>query len=309
MAHGLQPRALWSSGSFSVSAVHLSAGLCAFAEASVRGAESSADSGVIFATACDQMRRGYDALAGRRPAGAFLFNVPATWQSPSALKLFRSELERLGRFLEQLGGRPPEPEALARAIEHFTRARRQLAEARPAFSSRQHAQAVTYFHWTGSVRLPDKPSPPPASAVPVAIVGGPLPGPQQHVLDLVETAGARIVLNATESGERGLLPEIRLEAGCADPIDALARGYLENCADVFQRPNTRLYEWLKHRLAPRNVRGIILWHYVGCDLWRAEAEHLREAFGFPVLLIEADEVESGSPRCAGRIEAFVEMLT
>ena len=77
---------------------------------------------------------------------------------------------------------------------------------------------------------------------------------------------------------------------------------------MFQRPNTRFYAWLKERLASRAIRGIVLWVYTGCDLWRAEAQTLRETFGLPVLLLEADEAQNCGPRDAGRIEAFVETL-
>jgi benzoyl-CoA reductase/2-hydroxyglutaryl-CoA dehydratase subunit BcrC/BadD/HgdB len=94
----------------------------------------------------------------------------------------------------------------------------------------------------------------------------------------------------------------------ADPVRALARGYFENITDVFQRPNTRLYSWLRTRLLSRKVRGILLWHFTGCDLWRAEAPHLREAFRLPVLLLEAGEVQGASPRDTGRLQAFVETL-
>jgi hypothetical protein len=53
----------------------------------------------------------------------------------------------------------------------------------------------------------------------------------------------------------------------------------------------------------------VLWHYVGCDLWRAELQSLRQAFGLPVLLLDADEAAAGSPRACGRIEAFIESLS
>jgi len=79
--------------------------------------------------------------------------------------------------------------------------------------------------------------------------------------------------------------------------------------DVFQRPNTRFYAWLKPRLLDRHVRGIVLWHFTGCDLWRAEWQTLREVSGLPVLLLEADEAAGVSPRDANRLQAFVEMLT
>jgi hypothetical protein len=91
-------------------------------------------------------------------------------------------------------------------------------------------------------------------------------------------------------------------------LRVLTRSYLDNCVDVFQRPNTRLYGWLRERLAARKVRGIMLWHYVGCDLWRAEAQPLREAFGLPVLLLDANEAAGDASRQAGRIQAFLESL-
>jgi hypothetical protein len=50
----------------------------------------------------------------------------------------------------------------------------------------------------------------------------------------------------------------------------------------------------------------VLWVHTGCDLWRAEAQTLRETFRLPVLLLEADEMSGGSPREANRIQAFVE---
>jgi hypothetical protein len=161
------------------------------------------------------------------------------------------------------------------------------------------------------------------------------------LLDVVEKAGGRVVLNATEAGERSLWPASSLDdaqTGTAErsvcaaetPVDQtglgsagtvslpgscsvnaallarLARGYITNCVDVFQRPNTRLYDWLRKRLTARQVRGIVLWHYVGCDLWRAEAQPMREAFGLPVLLLDADEAAPN--RNNGRLEAFMESL-
>ena len=124
-----------------------------------------------------------------------------------------------------------------------------------------------------------------------------------------EQAGGRVVLNATEAGERSLwkteaIPEPTSQSSAAvatqgHALTALAHDYLEHYVDVFQRPNTRLYAWLKPRLAARQVRGLVLWHYVGCDLWRAEAASLREYFGLPVLLLDADETSSGSARATG----------
>ena len=161
------------------------------------------------------------------------------------------------------------------------------------------------------------------------------------MLDAIESAGGRVVLNATEAGERSLWSAFALDqaqsvgversvyaaAASADEqtqssfvpattgkpstvstalLAQLARGWMANWVDVFQRPNTRLYDWLRPRVTARRVRGIVLWHYVGCDLWRAEAQPLHDAFGLPVLLIDADE--TASQRNVGRLEAFLESL-
>ena len=289
-------------------ALPLSAGVCAFSEAVLRFAETHHDSAVIFTTACDQMRRSFDAFTGSQPVRAFLFNLPATWQSPVALRIFRTEVERLGRFLQVHGGHAPTAKDLAQIIERRSQSRKCLLESAPRCSARQYAEAIARFHWDGSVRVPDHPPSPSSRAIPLAIVGGPLTASQWGLLDLIEAAGTRIVLNATESGERSLLPPFRLEGFSDDPIGAVAQGYFENCTDVFQRPNTRLYSWLGERLTARDVRGIVLWVHTGCDLWRAEAQTLRETFRLPVLLLEADEVPGGSPREANRLQAFVETL-
>jgi len=305
-AHGLQPRGVWFAEDLGWGALPLSAGVCAFSEAVLRFAETHHDAAMIFTTACDQMRRSFDAFAGSQPARAFLFNLPAIWQSPVALRIFRAEVERLGHFLQAHGGRAPVAEKLAQVVERRNQSRKQLLESAPRRSARQYAEAIARFHWDGSVRVPDHPPSPASRAIPLAIVGGPLTASQWSLLDLIEAAGARIVLNATESGERSLLPAFRLENVSDDPIGAVARGYCENCVDVFQRPNTRLYSWLGERLTARGVRGIVLWAHTGCDLWRAEVQTLRETFRLPVLLLEADAVPGGSPREAGRIQAFVE---
>jgi benzoyl-CoA reductase/2-hydroxyglutaryl-CoA dehydratase subunit BcrC/BadD/HgdB len=199
-------------------------------------------------------------------------------------------------------------------MTRYRLARSQLLEAAAHLPARQYGEAIARFHWDGSVNLRESVRAPGTDAIPLALVGGPLPAWQGHVLDAIESAGGRVVLNATEAGERSLGPAFSPEqapvaAGAlSDLLRLLTRFFLDNCVDVFQRPNTRLYDWLRERLAVRNVRGIVLWHYVGCDLWRAEAQPLRETFGLPVLLLDANEAAGDASRQSGRIQAFLESL-
>ena len=185
--------------------------------------------------------------------------------------------------------------------------RQRLLESAPASSPRGFAEAVARFHWDGAFSPP--PPSAPARQIPLALVGGPFLARDWKWLDELEAAGGRVALNATEMGERSLGPAYEFEAGAIQPFDALVRGCCDNIIDVFQRPNTRLYSWLKPRLASRCARGIVLWHFTSCDLWRAEAQPLRETFGLPVLLLEASGEAGAAPRERNRLQAFVETLT
>jgi hypothetical protein len=319
-AHGLEPRGVWFAPDFGSNGAALSAGVCAFSDSVVSLAENHPEAAVVFSLHCDQLRRAFDSVPSQGSGRRFLFNLPATWQSPAALRLFESELERLGRFLIDLGGREPRPGELETLLSRSSEKSVQLLSAAMHLTARQFAEAVARFHWDGEIELPAENaaagggggqnrtsirgfggSPGP---IPVALLGGPLPRSQWRLLDALETAGARVALNATEAGERSLWSSSPLLA----LNQSLGRTCLDHMVDVFQRPNTRLYAWLEERIQARQARGIVLWAYVGCDLWRAEVQSLREAFALPVLLLDADEVANGWPRLTGRIEAFVESL-
>lgn len=149
--------------------------------------------------------------------------------------------------------------------------------------------------------------------VPLALVGGPLPPQDYGLLDLVERCGGRIVLDASETGQRTLPPPLRPRSSWAalrdHPLEELAAAYFLGIPDVFRRPNDRLYEWLAERIASRGVRGLLLRRYVWCDLWHAEWRRLAAWSPVPVLELDVADQEQGLPgRTLGRIEAFLETL-
>jgi benzoyl-CoA reductase/2-hydroxyglutaryl-CoA dehydratase subunit BcrC/BadD/HgdB len=283
----------------------MAAGVCAFAEIVSRFAETAKGDAMVFSTACDQLRRSYDAATFHSPARAFLFNQPATL-GPAARHIYHDELLRLGDFLGELGGHPPTLEVLRREIARANQARQQLLTYAAHSPAHSFAAALAQYHDSG--RASNLPPLVPPGKVPLALVGGPFVPANWHLFHLIEQAGGRIALNATESGERSLLPTIDCPED-KSPFAALADGYFERIADAFQRPHTRLYEWLKPRLEARQVRGIILWQYTGCDLWRAEAQTLSEVFQLPVILLEGGAEPGANPRDENRLQAFVETLS
>ena len=76
-----------------------------------------------------------------------------------------------------------------------------------------------------------------------------------ELLAAVEDAGGRFVLDATESGERTLPAPVDRQRLQADPREELVRIYFDCIPDVFQRPNDRLFSWLRGQVAERGVRG------------------------------------------------------
>ncbi|NQV32968.1 MAG: hypothetical protein HQ515_09750 [Phycisphaeraceae bacterium] len=79
--------------------------------------------------------------------------------------------------------------------------------------------------------------------------------------------------------------------------------------DVFQRPNTRLYERMARCLAKTPVKGVILRRYLWCDLWHAEVYRVKDWSPVPVLDIEIGSPTQTDPhRQANRIQAFMEMI-
>ena len=93
------------------------------------------------------------------------------------------------------------------------------------------------------------PHPPAESRL--AILGGPLLETDCGFFDLIERAGGRVVLDATEGGQRTLPRPFDPARVAAEPLQELADAYFDGIPDAFRRPDTRLYEWLGRELAAR----------------------------------------------------------
>lgn len=156
--------------------------------------------------------------------------------------------------------------------------------------------------------LPATP-PAPFTAIRLALLGGPLLERDYAIYDLLERAGGRVVLDATEIGERTLPAPFDPQRLAHDPVAELVHAYFDRIPDVFRRPNNGLYQWLQQELAVRRVQGILMRRYVWCDLWHAEFARLREWSPVPVLDLDASgEEDCAMARTLGRIEAFLETL-
>jgi benzoyl-CoA reductase/2-hydroxyglutaryl-CoA dehydratase subunit BcrC/BadD/HgdB len=289
-AHGLRPQRLIPLPAEGALIVPRFAGLCPYARAFVNDVAASNDiDGVIVTTACDQMRRVFDLLVRAVSVPAFLLNVPSTWQTVTAQRLYLDELKRLGRFLVRLGGQEPSKQDLIQAM---------LDQAQ--------GDGV---HGTGFPNATNRvwePTPYRVDGVPLAIVGGPLMQRDRALFEVVEECGGRIVLDATETGQRCLPGPFDRRRLAEDPLMELAQAYF-GIPDAARRPNSELYQWLKGELARAGAHGILFHHYVWCDKWHAEYARLKEWAHLPVLRLDSDgDGGMDRARVRNRVRAFLE---
>jgi benzoyl-CoA reductase/2-hydroxyglutaryl-CoA dehydratase subunit BcrC/BadD/HgdB len=317
-AHGLCPRWLACSTG-DEPAVSVRRGVCPVAAAVMDGlAGESPAAGVVLTTTCDQMRYAAAVVQHREELPVFLLHVPRVWQTAAARGYYRAELSRLARFLVECGGTAPSEDVLAKTMLRYDEARESLRLRRGEMSARCYAQAIAAVrdNVSGTLRVPESSTGTrPASGCPVpdtlrlALVGGPMSPGDYEWLTGFEGGGARFVLDASESGERTLPADVDIDRLQADPLGELVRIYFDSIPTVFQRPNDRLYEWLREQLAARDVRGIVVRRYVWCDHWHGELPRLREQLGLPILEWDGtgDDLRTRAGGAA-RMEAFLEML-
>jgi benzoyl-CoA reductase/2-hydroxyglutaryl-CoA dehydratase subunit BcrC/BadD/HgdB len=280
-AHGLNPCRIIPFAAGQGSEIIRVEGLCPWVRDFINNLSEEKDCAAVFTTVCDQMRRGFDIVSCRLKMPAFLMNVPSTWQTVASQKLYLDELKRLGNFLIRVGGKNPSDNTLSDVMLEYDRARKAILPA----NEKKHG------------------------TIPLAIIGSPLLKQDFEILKITEELGGRIVLNATENGERGLCAAFNLKKIKENPLLELADAYFNGIHDASRRPNSELYKWLKKKLTERNVRGIIFHRNIWCDIWHAELQRLKEWAGLPVLDIESTgDDETTNKGTINRIRAFLEML-
>lgn len=286
----------------------ITAGVCPFAAAFIHAACTTAADAVAATTVCDQMRRSVEIIESRCETPVFLMNVPATWQTASAMKLYRDELARLGRFLETLGGAEPTRAKLGETMLHYDSLRARLREARGRARPKDLSLAIAQLHHSGNIPDDLLERAPATEGVPLALAGGPLRSTDFEIFDLIEQGGGTVVLDATAGGEMTMAPPFDRARLAEDPAGELADAYFARIPHAMRRPNSQLHEYLNRELTARGARGVIYRRYQWCDTWHGEAGRLKDSLSVPVLDLVAGDDESDRAHVLTRIQAFVEMV-
>ena len=308
VAHELQPRKIMPGGC-PPDATGSIEGICTYVRAFADSvcADKHADA-VVVTTVCDQMRRVPELIARISDIPIFLMNVPCTWGTSESWRLYVEELERLGKFLVRLGGKSPPGNRLSEVMLQYEALRLQLADSRQTAPSKQYARGILAIAEGNPLAHIGDDFARDAAGIPVGIVGGELRSDDLKVFDMVEHTGGRIVLDATDTGERTLPGSFDRRNIRSDPLMELANAYFGTIPHVFRRPNSGLYEYLKLQILERGIRGIIFRRYQWCDIWNAELQRLRDWAGVPILDLDLGCEGDDLARSAGRVEALMEML-
>ncbi len=281
------------------------AGVCPYARAFVGEVASGAGyDAVVVTTTCDQMRRASEWMARHSRVPVFLMNVPATWRTPASTALYVAELHRLARFVVELGGRKPSDGELGDVMARYDARRAEIEKLSP----REALDATAALDCGEEFRSSGLPAEPDDGGPPVALLGGPLMRGDSWLFDIVEQAGGRVVLDATEGGTRTFPAPFDRRRMRRDPLAELARAYFGSIPDAFRRPDGRLYDWIKDELAASGARGVIVRRYVWCDMWATAHARLGEESPLPVLDLHATGEATPSEGEARRIRAFTEIL-
>ncbi|MFC1535430.1 2-hydroxyacyl-CoA dehydratase subunit D, partial [Thermodesulfobacteriota bacterium] len=131
-----------------------------------------------------------------------------------------------------------------------------------------------------------------------------------QVLELVESAGAEIVIEDLFEGMRYYWNVIE---NIGDLFQSLAKGYLrdrEHCAFMRNSVKNR-FEFALKLISEYDVSGVIWYELLNCETYDSESYYFAQKMGergIPMLILESDYSMAGIGQVRVRIEAFIEIL-
>jgi len=130
-----------------------------------------------------------------------------------------------------------------------------------------------------------------------------------ELVKLIESVGGMVVADDWCTGSRYFWNNV--EHGSADPLEAVARRYLNKVPSSFMFMQEERFKHVTELAKRFQVDGVIMFLIKYCDTHMFDAPHLRDklkAMGLPVLYLEWEHSMSGFAGLKTRIEAFIEMI-
>lgn len=285
---------------------------------------------IVGETTCDGKKKAYELFADFAPL--HVMELPQM-KRPEDRSLWRAEIERLVTKLEEVSGRRLTAENLAIAIKEVNDKRRALQrlnaarKASPVPISGKDALLAVQVAFYDDVprftamvnkiadeleaRIVAGEGCVPANASRILVTGTPMAIPNWKMHDVIEKAGAVVVMEELCTGSRYYSKLVDESAGDLPAmIDALSDKYLDiNCACF--TPNPGRIEDVISLAKEYKVDGIIQYDLQFCTPYLIEAtsvDRAARAAGIPVLRIDTDYSFADVGQISTRVEAFLEMI-
>ena len=283
---------------------------------------------IVGDTTCDGKKKMFEILS--RYKDTFVLQLPQNPASPTALPLWRLELERFKEIVEARTGAEITYQNLKAAIRLLNRERRarkalmDLGKLNPPPISgsmmlevkfkagflADKAESIALMEEVaraaeeGAFEEAKKFAP---TAKRILLTGVPVGMGSEKVIRIVEESGARVVAFENCSGYK----QAFFVDEDKEPMEALAEQYLATPCSVMS-PNNGRFNLLEEMIREFYVDGVIDLTWQACHTYNVEAfrvnEFVQEKFGIPTLHLETDYAESDTEQLRVRIEAYLEML-
>ncbi|MBT0392212.1 double-cubane-cluster-containing anaerobic reductase [Morganella morganii] len=284
---------------------------------------------VVGETTCDGKKKMYEYMAEFKPV--HVMQLPNNSESAESVALWRSEIIRFQKRLEEQFGCEITEQGIRDAIDLRNRERRALTEFYhlgqlnpPAMTGREILSVVygatfkfdkraligeletltakVRAEYAAGKRLDPRPR--------ILITGCPIGGAAEKVVRIIEENGGWVVGYENCTGAKATEQCVD-ENPQADVYDALTEKYLAiGCSCI--SPNTQRLNMLSEMVQDYQVDGVIDVILQACHTYAVESllinRHIREKHDIPYMAIETDYSTSDIGQLATRIAAFIEML-
>ncbi len=284
--------------------------------------------GLIFPSICD-VARNLSGIAQRNFPNLWVeyLHLPQNVNSPSAVSYYRGELERIGAKLKRLGGKEISSQALRAAIREFNENHslmRRLYALRAAAPGKIRTSELYLLVRAGALLAKSEHNALLKMALPliekrtekmrdnirVVIEGAFCEQPPLEMLEVVEEAGCYMVDDDFLRGLRFFASDM---AEDGDPLDALARGYLERSviSSVMYPGSRDRGEALVERVRRLKADGVVFASPKFCEPALYDYVLMKNALEreqVPYLQFEYEEKTGAFESIRSQMETFVESI-
>lgn len=279
---------------------------------------------LVAGNTCDPIRRLYDVWRHYLSTPTHILSIPHKL-SEQGVDFFRGQLQDFQKVIEGMSEQPLPEGALRNAIALYNRSRKLLREIYdlrqsdpPPLSGAEALEVVRagwamprgrYIELLEELREELKDRPPlPSGRARLLVSGSLLDRPD--FIGAIEALGAWVVSDELCTGTRYFWTLVEEEL---DPIDGLARRYLERPPCARMRPYTRRLEHIREMVRTFRVDGVLYETIKFCELYGHDKPMIGEdleAEGIPVLELDLEYGGGGAVgQVRTRVEAFLEMLS